>query len=58
MTDVGQLRAHVIRKNFLGRSFSQLFSRYHYLRMKFTTPKEYIAGLKVRKNLNLLFDYK
>ena len=47
MPDVGQLRGHTIRKDYPGRSFSQLFSRYHYLRMQSTTPKKYIAQLKV-----------
>ncbi len=48
MKDTSNLRAHVMRRDFPGRTFAQLFSRYHYLRMKFTTPKKYIEDLKVR----------
>lgn len=52
MKDATQLKTHVIKTNFPGRTFAQLFSRYHYLRMKQTTPQKYIEDLKVsEKNL-------
>lgn len=47
MKSTSQLQWHVIKKHFPGRTFPQLFSRYHYLRMKFTTPQKYIEELKV-----------
>lgn len=47
MKETNQLKAYVIRKNFPGRTFAQLFSRFHYLRMKLTTPQKYIDDLKV-----------
>lgn len=47
MPDASGLRAHIIRRDFKGRNFPQLFSRFHYLRMKSTTPKQYIEDLKV-----------
>lgn len=55
MPDASKLRAHIIRRDFPGRNFPQLFSRFHYLRMKSTSPKEYIEDLKVRRWHSFLF---
>lgn len=49
MPDASKLRAHIIRRDFPGRNFPQLFSRFHYLRMKSTSPKEYIEDLKNKR---------
>lgn len=48
MESACELKRHVIKKQFPGRSFAQLFSRYHFLRMKSTTPQKYIEELKVK----------
>ena len=47
MKDSSRLRFCTVNKDFPGRTFAQLFSRYHFLRMKSTTPQKYIEELKV-----------
>lgn len=56
MPHAGQLRAHFNRKNFPGRGFNNLYCRYHFLRMKLTSPKEYIAHIQVSKKSTSIVD--
>ena len=47
MRDSSELQRHLIKKKFPGRTFAQLFSRFHFLRMKSSTPEIYVKELKV-----------
>lgn len=50
LKDTFQLRRRMIQREFPGRNFPQLFSRFHYVRMKSTTPQNYVEELKVNTN--------